>query len=162
MKTIITAFIILYSGLTHSTEGDLWLDVNVASYHTSSEYCYNGRCQEYNQFNYGAGISYEVHKSLELTGGYFRNSYNKNSFYGGGKIKHDFLIKKFVVTPGVMLGVMTGYEDTEVDASKIQPIALPTLGLAYGKFRGVVGYLPISLIGAGSANVITFQAGIKF
>lgn len=162
MKTIIAAFIILYSGITYSAEGDLWLDINVASYHTSSEYCYEGKCKDYNQFNYGGGVSYDLDNTFELTGGYFRNSYYKNSFYAGTKIKHDFPVNGLIITPGVIVGGITGYDDTEVNGKKIQPIGLPTLGISNNKFRAVIGYLPVKIIGAGSADVFTLQLGVKF
>lgn len=162
MKKLTAILIILYSGMAHSAEGDLWLDVNVASYHTSSEYCYKDKCDDWNQLNYGVGVSYEVDSLFELTGGYFRNSYNKNSFYAGTKMKHDLIINNFIVTPGVVIAFTTGYNNTEVEAKKIQLFGLPTISLSHDNYRAVVGYLPIRILGLGSTDVFTLQLGIKF
>jgi len=162
MKIIIATIAILYSSLTFAAEKDLWLDVNVGSYHSTSEYCEKDKCKKYNQFNYGLGLSYEISKSLELTGGYFRNSFDKNSFYAGTKIKHDFVVNGFTISPGVVISITTGYNNTTVNASRMQLFGMPTISVSYSRFRGVFGILPLRLIGASDTDIIAFQAGIKF
>ena len=40
---------------------DLWLDVNLASYHVNEhEYTYQGKTEDFNQFNYGLGLTLGV------------------------------------------------------------------------------------------------------
>ena len=147
-----------------ASANDLWLDINVASYHAGSDgYCYQGECDDFNEFNYGLGLSYELDDTFEATGGFFRNSYDKHSHYLGVKAKYDFARGDWALTPGLTVGLVTGYDDTEVEASTLQPMALPSVTVSYKRVRGTVGYIPLNLVSDDAgADVITFQLGVRF
>ena len=143
--------------------GDLWLDVNVASYHVDADsYCYQGECDDFNELNYGLGLSYTMDDLIEWQAGFFRNSYDQHSNYAGIKFKHDFINGDFAVTPGILVGGVTGYDDTGVEASVVQMMALPSLSVSYADVRATIGYLPLKLIAEDSTDVVTFQLGYRF
>ena len=162
---IMLALVVTMITTQGASANDLWVDINVASYHTSADsYCYQGECDDFNEFNYGLGLSYELNELFEVTGGFFRNSYDKHSNYAGVKAKYDFDLGAGVaLTPGLTLGVVTGYDDTEVEASTLQPMALPSVTVSYKRVRATVGYLPLTLVSDDSeTDVITFQMGVRF
>lgn len=156
-------FVVFGSPEVRADKGDLWIDINLASKHTSaSQYTHNGKTEDYNERNYGFGMSYDIDGTFEVTGGFFRNSYDKHSDYLGVKAKHDFNFGHFTVTPGVTVGFVTGYENTEVDAPKFQPIAVPSVAFGYNDFRTTIGYIPLRLASDASTDVVTFQLGYRF
>lgn len=144
--------------------GDFWLDANVASYHTGADgYCYQGKCDDFNQFNYGLGLSYDMDDTIEWQVGFYRNSYDQNSTYADIKFKHDFNVGSVTVSPGLAIGFVTGYDNTQVEARPLQPMALPTVAVTYDRVRVVVGYLPLKLVTSDSeTDVVTFQVGYRF
>ncbi len=162
LLAIVVPFLFVYD--IQAAEGDLWLDLNVASKHTgASEYTYNGKTEDFNETNLGAGLSYDIDGTFEATGGFFRNSYDKNSMYAGVKAKRDFFVNKVVLTPGLTVGLVTGYDNTEANGRQFQPLAVPNVTAAVGRFRGTVGYIPLRLVSsAAGTDVVTFQLGYKF
>jgi len=156
--------LLLFAYDIQAAEGDLWLDFNLASKHTNaSQYTYKGETKDFNESNLGAGLSYDIDGTFEATAGFFRNSYDKNSTYVGVKAKHDFRFGRVLVAPGVTVGLVTGYDDTEVQGAKLQPLAVPSLTFTFDKFRGTVGYIPLRLVSSDAeTDVITFQISVKF
>lgn len=149
--------------IAKADEGDLWLDVNLASYHTAAhEYCDSNKCDSYNQFNYGLGLTYDIDGTMGVTGGFYQNSYNKTSIYGGMVFKHDFTYGKVAVSPTLLAGFVTGYADTEVKANFLKMMALPAVSVSYDHVRVLVGYLPMKTLGSAGTDVLTFQAGYRF
>jgi len=150
--------------LAHEAKaGDFWLDANVASYHISThDYCYNGKCEDFNQLNYGLGVTYYMDDTIGFTGGFFKNSYSKTSAYAGIEFKKDFAFDKTTVSPVLMIGGVTGYQDTEVGGGPVRLMALPALSVSHGDYRAVVGYLPMKLVGTAHTDVLTFQLGYHF
>ncbi len=160
---ILFMFVAFGSPEAGAAAGDLRVDLNLASKHTSaSQYTYNGKTKDYNEQNYGLGLSYDIDGTFEATAGFFSNSYAKNSNYAGVKVKHDFWFGRLTVTPGVTFGLVTGYDDTEVDAAKYQPIAVPSVAFEYNNFSTTIGYIPLRLAKDASTDVITFQIGYRF
>ncbi len=165
VAVVVIFFMFVAFGLpeVNAAAGDFWIDANLASKHTSSsQYNYNGKTGNYNERNYGLGVSYDMTGTFEATAGFFRNSYNKHSNYVGVKVKHDFNIRNMTVTPGVTVGLVTGYKNTEVEAPLFQPIAVPSITVQYNNFRTVVGYIPLRLATDADTDVITFQIGYRF
>jgi len=164
MKSVFIFFILMYGTISVAKADNIWLDINLVSYHPSaSNYTYDNKTEKLNQFNYGIGVSYETNRFVELESGFFRNSYNKNSIYADVKIKYDFIIKQFTITPGMAIGGVSGYKNTEVEANTVQFVALPTVAISYNRIRVVVGYMPLQLVtNKAKTDVITVQAGIRF
>lgn len=160
---ILFMFVAFGSPTVNAAPGDFWVDANLASKHThASEYTYKGKTEDYNEANYGLGLSYDIDGTFEATAGFFRNSYDKHSNYIGVKAKHDFRFGYVTVTPGVTAGFVTGYDDTEVDAPVLQPIVVPSVAVEYNNFRTTIGYIPLRLATDASTDVVTFQLGYRF
>ena len=171
--------------------GDLWLEVNGLSYHTESDYhdgyekrygslyelqgpgcCrsddgktlykYVEKRESYNAYNYGLGAMYELDDHIAVKGGFYDNSYSKTSVYAGVNVRWEIPVGKLKVIPNTTVGFVTGYDDTEVDASKYQLTALPAVGIGTDNVRVNVGYIPNKIIfGAEYADVITAQLQLK-
>lgn len=121
VTTYLSVMLLLAAMFPKAYAGDFWVEANLASYHPSADsYCYEGTCDDFNEFNYGLGLSYEMDELVEWTGGFFRNSYDKNSMYAGIKFKHDFQLDGGALTPGITVGAVTGYDNTEVEAGPLQ------------------------------------------
>ncbi len=163
---VIIVFMLAAFGVpdANAAVGDLWLDINVGSKHTAaSEYTYDGKTEDFNERNYGLGASYQFAEHFEATAGFFKNSYSKTSIYTGVKIKTDYSFGSLIVSPGITISGVTGYDDTEVNGGFIQPIAIFNVALSYDKARVVIGYVPIrAVFNEARADVITLQVGIKF
>jgi len=166
MKRLVIFLCFLLIASTNSYAGNkLWLDLNGSSYHFgSNSYCYRNKCKGYNQENYGLGASYETSRHLELQGGFFRNSYYKHSNYFNIKIKQNVDVKQLKITPGIALGFVSGYKNTEVSTKLLIPFVLPTVGLSYRRMRVVAGILPIRVVSQKSSvkAVATLQLGVLF
>lgn len=163
VAVILFMFVAFGSPEVHAAKGDFRIDLNLASKHTNaSQYTHNGKTEDYNERNFGLGLAYDIDGTFEVTGGFFRNSYDKHSNYLGIKAKHDFIFGYVTVTPGITAGFVTGYDDTEVDAPKYQPMAVPSISVEYNNFSTTVGYIPLRTVSDASTDVVTFQLGYKF
>jgi len=96
----------------------IYLDVNGISKHLSSD-------KEYNERNFGLGLSYETRKKADdliktyAIGGY-KNSYNDPSYYAAAGLSKRFPITKNLYADlGGAAGLVTGYE------GGINPMAMP-------------------------------------
>ena len=93
--------------------GDYFLNVNGASKHLGTDV-------KYNENNPGLGIM-ALKDGKFLTAGGYKNSFSDPSFYVGGGIKKRYGSKDFYIEPGMLAGIVTGYED------KLTPMVLPML-----------------------------------
>jgi len=97
-----------------------YLDLNGISKHLSNEFN-----EEFNEKNIGAGITRENLKNnviRMLTAGGFKNSYNDNSFYGGGGLAKRFYMngkKSPYAELGGVAGLVSGYK------GGLSPMAMP-------------------------------------
>ena len=124
------------------------------------------RRKNYNSANYGFGLKYGLAKYADAFVGFYDNSYDKTSFYGGVNIKRDFYPGggKFRVAPGLKLGLTTGYEGTPDDDAAwgpggTAPMAVPNIEVGYGSVYTNAGYIPA--IGEQSTWVVMVQGGIR-
>ena len=131
MKITIIAAALAFASLPAA--GDVFLDINGTSKHSKDTYIYDGVTHAYNSRNIGLGLTYGLNKYLDLSGGFYDNSYYKLSVYGGLTLKHDLLYGNFRITPGVSLGVATGYSDTPVQAPALRPTVAGMITLDNGK-----------------------------
>ncbi|MHB0978435.1 MAG: hypothetical protein ACYC1K_03500 [Minisyncoccota bacterium] len=125
-----------------STAGELYIDINGKAWHDNKTYRYEKQTFNYNENNLGLGLTYSIHKYIEISTGYYYNSFRRNTLYGAAKLKYDIKYKAFTITPGLGLGLVTGYEDTPVKADIIQPVVIPVLRIVYEKVGLTIGYLP--------------------
>lgn len=140
MKTIITILALLAA--IPAQAGDLYLDVNGYSWHSNDTYVYKGKRHDYNAENSGLGLTYGLNKYVEASAGFYNNSYYKQTLYGGLKIKHDIVFGNLVVSPGLNVGVATGYADTPIHADYYQVVIMPAVRVTYRGMGLTVGYVP--------------------
>jgi hypothetical protein len=125
------------------------LEVHMASKHFDDNF-------DYNETNLGLGYSHDIFDSVQLTGGGFNNSYDTTSIYAGAKwLPLDFNVFR----AGVVVGVVTGYED-HTDAKSVQPMILPEIQIGTDKIFLISRILPD--LGDNSTAVVTFSLGIGF
>lgn len=140
MRILISAVILLATG--NGAIAD-YLDVNLASYHSSSWY-------DYNNNNLGLGYSKGLSQNLELITGFYENSFYTQTVYGGVDL-HTSDRRGF--RAGISLGIATGY---------ISPFfALPNITYRVGNIRTKIGYIP-EIGGDTQSNAVTLQVGYKF
>lgn len=117
-RLIIIALLALSASLQ---AGELSLQLSGKSHHINPS-------QEYNEQNYGAGITYQV-KQQYLAAGFYKNSLNRTTEYLLAGWRKDLVDGDITVSPGVMIGGLTGYKDKAV-------IALaPTLTVGYQRVK---------------------------
>lgn len=149
----------------NADEGDFVLNLTIASYHQDREYCHEGICgKRYNENNLGLGIKYGLGDNFDLIGGFFDNSFDHTSFYVGMNIHREFKFMDGIlkISPGIVLGGATGYEDTpqRTYAFGLTPLAIPNINFEVNHAQLNVGYIPA--IGDGTTNVLALQLGWKY
>ena len=173
MKTILA--LVFGFGVASANAADLIdsisLDVTLGSRHSAKTYRYKGGVYEYNEKNYGLGITASFKefapRNVEVSAGWYENSYNHTSAYVSVTAKHEFRFGGFAASPGITFGYATGYEKTPAKAPFLQATVLPNLHIS---FRGIgvrVGYIPASRYansedGKVPIAVWTLQSSYKF
>ncbi|MGH1485069.1 MAG: hypothetical protein ACRBCI_02540 [Cellvibrionaceae bacterium] len=151
-------FIVIWmcSSQLFALDANEWtLDINTGSKHSSETY---GKNKYYNEENNGFGMTFGYSDMIDIKIGFFDNSYNKSSVYGGAVFNKDYYIfNDIVVSPGVGLMFTTGYHDTPIDAPALAPIVYPTITIGHKTLRSTIGYVPY-----GEDTVFTFQTQIQF
>lgn len=160
MKIIATAILLFASNASHA--GDLYLDVNGYSWHSKQDYIYRGQPGKYNPYNAGIGVTYGLTQNVEAFAGYYYNSFNRDTVYGGVKIKHDFDFGNFTITPGINFGVATGYADTPAQSDYYQLVIMPAVRVTYRGIGLTLGYVPrIEKENFDAVSIITAQINIR-
>lgn len=88
---------------TSTVYGDS-LDFTITSWHSDKSYNYNTK-------NYGIGYTKDLNRHWQAQVGFFKNSYNKDSFYFLSNLKHEMKGWNF----GVAFGFVTGYDNVDID-----------------------------------------------
>ncbi|SAK68467.1 hypothetical protein AWB77_02739 [Caballeronia fortuita] len=115
----------------------LWVDAMVASHHVHPD-------KDFEQFNPGIGVECWVAPQWAVTGGYFRNSLSKPSFYGGGVWGPDFLHWNYVRL-AVMAGLISGYDYGSYGIGHnhtVGPVAAPLIMLEYKRVGANIILIP--------------------
>lgn len=142
--------------------GDLTLDINGVSQHSKDTYWYQGKTHRYNESNLGLGLTYGVKKYVDVSAGFFENSYYRTTVYAGFRLGPEFVFGDVVVSPGIQAGYASGYVNTPVNSSSLRPVVLPNLRVAYRGVGVTVGYVPRVASGSvESVSVVTVQVNIK-
>ena len=156
IKTIIATMFLTFSTQAHSLDG--WIDVHLTSYHSNSTYVdQSGNDVEYNQNNFGLGLSLPVNSNIDARAGFFKNSFNKTSGYLGADF-HTNSNKFF--SAGINTGLASGYKNTPAKTSTLTPMLVPYLSFKVNNFRTQIGYIPA--IDPKQVAVWTISVGIKF
>lgn len=163
MKTLamimIAGFVLL--PVAQADEGDVTLTLSIGSYHENRTYSHNGKEHDYNEDNPGIGFAYGVNENTDFVSGIFKNSYSKTSVYAGVNLKEPFSVtENFTVSPGIILGGVTGYDDTPQNSPFIGPMVLPNVVLAVDRYQALVGYIP--KISDNTSEVFVLIVGYKF
>lgn len=106
--------------------GGVWVDAMIASYHLHPK-------QSFEDVNPGLGLECWFNGQWALTGGGFRNSLSRPSWYGGGVWAPEFAHWGFVrlaLMGGVISGYNYGSRGFGHDHS-IGPVAVPLIMMAY-------------------------------
>ena len=130
------------------------LDVYGATYHFDR--CRASCTKTYNEVNAGLGIVYEFSDHVNGMVGFFKNSFDNNSKFAAfnlGKPLGHF-------TPGILLGVVDGYDFDDRDEGDFGPLILPNVSFNYDRFQINVGYIPADF--GGKSSVLTLRGGIRF
>lgn len=129
MKTIISVIMLVISAQATAEVGfnqGNHLVFHVASRHSSD--------QELNEANPGLSVRYGIDSlNMFVTGGFYKNSYYKNSTYAG--VGKTF----FSVGPvafSLVGGAATGYIE------RLTPALIPEVSIHYNKTSFIVGYIP--------------------
>lgn len=157
---------ILFSPTAYGDTDNVSIELNGYSIHGAEKYWDKNRkiYRSYNSFNRGIGVKYGLTEYLDMVAGGYKNSYYKTSFYGGVVVKKDFHFDNVRVTPGVKVGLVTGYDGTENDRfvvgpMKTLPMIVPTLEFGYDNKYVSVGFVP-DLVDD-SVWVAMFQLGFR-
>ena len=144
--------------------GDIWLDINGASRHSKDTYFDRGKTHRYNESNLGLGLTYDANKYVGVTAGFYDNSYYQTTVYAGVRLGYSFVVGDVVVSPGIHAGYASGYADTPVHSSRLRPVVVPNLRVAYRGVGVTIGYVPRVASGDDatvSFSVVTAQVNIN-
>ncbi|WP_051180430.1 hypothetical protein [Caballeronia insecticola] len=115
----------------------LWVDAMIGSHHVNPD-------KEFKQFNPGIGLECWVSPQWAVTGGYFRNSLSKPSFYGGGVWAPEFLHWRFVRL-AAMAGLISGYDYGNWGLGHnhtVGPVAAPLIMFDYKRVGANIILIP--------------------
>lgn len=121
-----------------TAHADDYLTTTLASHHRDRE-------AGYNEANYGLGIKHD-----QMIAGFYRNSHYRTSYYAGYEYRRSLF--------GMQLGLLSGYEDTELSTPSIKGVhvyALPMLVLG-NDVQHKIGLVPVD------QWTITYQIDWKF
>ncbi len=138
-----------------SDDPKVFIDLHVTSVHSQANYYLDvgDRTEEtpFNKNNGGIGLRYQVEDFLDVTAGFYKNSFYNTSVYLGGEIHSS---RKSFVSVGLAAALITGYigtpTSTPVIALPIVQIGVPQVGIR-------VGYMPF-----GIARFATFSLYVGF
>ncbi|MEJ2116103.1 MAG: hypothetical protein P8X88_08710 [Gammaproteobacteria bacterium] len=130
------------------------LELHLTSYHFSNR-------SDYEEKNYGIGITHYFKDRWGISAGVFNNSYDNTSVYLGLTYTYDFCSSDSIMCSiGVIGGVVTGYEGYVSGAGELRPIALPEFKFGYRRYFIKSRFFPET--GRDTSSTITFSIGREF
>jgi hypothetical protein len=129
MKRLLLATTLIILTLPAMADGP-GLIINIASYHFSDD--------EFNERNYGLGLSYD-HGEFTYAAGFYDNSYNVRSHYLSAG--HEYAISKHW-RASLSAFAVTGYQDHVEAAQRVSVVLLPELSWKYDRVQIMLGHLP--------------------
>lgn len=147
-------FVVPIVGYTNN----LYVDINIASKH----FCDCG--DDLNEENFGLGVTYELNDFAEAKIGFYENSFYQHSNYAGVNFFYTpptyGYSERWIVEPGVMIGLVSGYQQTANDALEISngvmPLVVPNIKLGYDPVNFMVGVTAVR-----GGGVFTLQAQFR-
>lgn len=139
MKRAILAAAVIF---TLPTQADTFLDINGFSQHSLPYYNYVGERHRFNGNNAGLGITHEVFPNVEAKVGFYNNSYQKESIYAAANFKLSWVAKGISFSPGVLVGLASGYSNTPMHSGVLQPYVMPNFQVRYRHAGVMLGYIP--------------------
>jgi hypothetical protein len=115
----------------------VWVDAMIGSHHFHPK-------KDFEQFNPGIGVECWINSEWALTGGYFRNSLSKPSFYGGGVWAPEFA-HWGVVRLAAMGGLISGYDYGGWGIGHnhtVGPVIAPIIMAEYGRVGANIILIP--------------------
>jgi hypothetical protein len=106
-----------------------WADAMLASYHIHPY-------RHFDDFDPGVGVECSITPQWALSFGYFRNSLDRPSFYGGGIFTPEFAHWRWFQL-GAMGGIISGYNYGQIGLgqnNRTGPILAPTAIVHFGRF----------------------------
>ena len=143
--------LILTATLNQTVQADTWIDIHLVSMHSSPTYTKDGKEYAYNEKNIGLGLDIPRTKNASYIAGFYDNSYNNTTVYGG----MDFH-SAGIFAMGVSAGLVTGYQsvhDTS-NSAYVKPLVVLTFVVKKSNFRVKGGI-------TGNGDAITFSLGYK-
>lgn len=141
--------------------GDTWLNIHGLSNHLDTDVWIDkqGQAHEWQEFNYGLGVTYEWLDHIELRGGAFRNSFDKGSVYAAAGLHTSYAR---LLSFSLQAGLATGYKDTPTGGdSALVGFIMPTAGINIKRTRIEIGYIPRANGSKGDSSVVTLSLAIK-
>ncbi|MCG6938606.1 MAG: hypothetical protein LJE83_10630 [Gammaproteobacteria bacterium] len=135
---LLVTLLLVVSKQAYSFDG--WLNIHITASHAKRTYMdKTGNNVEYNQNNFGLGVSLPYNSNIDVRAGFYDNSFNATSVYAGADL---YVNPSRFVTVGVNTGVATGYENTPAHTSTLAPMLMPHITFKMKNFRTEIGYVP--------------------
>ncbi len=161
MKVMLCIILIITLGvplMLRAEEGSILADIHTTAWHSRDGYGKNEE-KKYNQNNLGVGLRYNFSNNFQLGGGYFKNSFDRDSFYAAIGAHYDFRSRTgLFLTPSLELGGATGYDDTPIDMD-LAPLVVPSVTFGYRRTGFKVSFIPETT--ATESNILAFSLQIK-
>jgi hypothetical protein len=136
--------------------GGWWADVMLGSHHIRPY-------RQFDEFNPGVGVECALTPQWAATVGYFRNSLDRPSFYGGAAYSPEFAHWSWFRL-GLMGGIISGYNFGRFGVGserRTGPVLAPTAMTRFGRFG--VNFILIPPIRANNLPfTVGFQARYQF
>jgi len=136
---------VLIGLLSSPVMADTYIDLHVTSWHSKDTYTKQGVTKQYNNKNFGLGVTKSINLYNDVSAGFFKNSYYDMSTYIGIDT-HTNTNPRI----GVIYGVVTGYDQGYV-------LAMPNVTYDVDRYRVRFGLIPGSEVQA-----LTLTVSYKF
>ena len=165
-KTILSIALLAACVPAYGDTGDIRVHVHGFSSHldldgySTGEWDYSCWCAEtkpFNEVNLGVGVGYELTDGIEARTGFYHNSFYTTSVYAALSMHTSYTR---AVAVGLMVGGITGYDDTPLQAGVVQVMALPSLSVGTNDIRIELGYIP--KLNSSSTAVVTLSFNVKY
>ena len=98
----------------------------------------------FNENNFGIGIRYEVRPNIDLSVGFYDNSFYKTSIYAGAEFH---TLRSRWISIGVAFGLVSGYQGTPTPSTFL---VLPVVQLGPPQMGVRLGYMPVGEVKFGT------------